>query len=500
MSRSRIPELIPGILLWTTLILAVVLSVTQPLWMVYAVIVFDVYWLLRVLYYLPYLFVSWRRYRTALKTDWQLKVSKMNGYDRIRHLVFLPTYQEELEVVRQTFVNLLNSTYPTNRMIVCLAGEARDIERFEIIKAAITREFGNRFLHLETTVHPANLPDEIPGKGSNLNWAGNQMVAVVERLGISPDNLIVSSFDVDTQAHPQYFSCLTHAYLTVPNPTRSSYQPVALYNNNLWEATAPVRVAMFGTTFWLMTELSRPEGMMTFSSHSMSWRMLLDVGFWQKDIVSEDSRIFIQGLVKYHGDYRVTPLYLPVSMDSVSGDRYHHSLVALYKQLRRWAWGVENFGYMTHEFRKDKEMPWRVKLSYLFKQLEGMYTWATAPLLITILGQLPFWLAPDQFRSYAVFQNTPFTLQWIMRLALVGVFVSAALALTLLPKRPAHVPRHQAIVVGILQWLLLPVSFVIFGAIPAVDAQTRYMLGGRFKLGFNVSTKRKIMRDHRLSG
>ena len=40
---------------------------------------------------------------------------------------------------------------------------------------------------------------------------------------------------------------------------------------------------------------------MTFSSHSMSLRMLIDVGYWEKDIVSEDSRIFLQGLIKYDG-------------------------------------------------------------------------------------------------------------------------------------------------------------------------------------------------------
>jgi hypothetical protein len=215
----------------------------------------------------------------------------------------------------------------------------------------------------------------------------------------------------------------------------------------------------------------------------------MDVGFWQKDIVSEDSRIFLQGLVRYHGNYRVTPMYLPVSMDTVMTGSYWKALVALYKQLRRWAWGVENFPFMARAFARDPEMSRWTKTVFLWKQLEGMYTWATAPLLIFILGRLPFWVAPETFREFAVFQNTPFTLQWLMRFAMVGVFVSAGLAFTLLPPRPAHVPRRQTIVVTILQWVLLPVTFVLFGAIPAIDAQTRLMIGKN--LGFNVSPKRK---------
>lgn len=494
-ARLRIYEMIPGVLVWSTLIGSVVLSSVEPLWMVYFVIVFDVYWLFRVIYYLPFLLVAWWRNRRDQQLDWQAEAERLPGYERIRHLVFLPTYKEELPVVRDTFLKLLQSTLPADRIIVCLAGEERDQARFEQIARSIRQEFGSRFLRLQITLHPAGLPDEIPGKGSNLNWAASHIAPLVESLGISPDDLIVSAFDIDTQAHPRYFSCVTVKYLSDPEPTRASYQPVALYNNNLWESAAPVRVAMFGTTFWLMTELARPERMMTFSSHSMSWRMLLEVGFWQKNIVSEDSRIFLQALAHYHGDYRVIPIYLPVSMDSVGGNGYIASLIALYKQIRRWAWGIENFPYMALAFSKDRSMPFRVKFFYLWKQLEGSYTWATAPLLITILGQLPFWLAAEPYRSYAIFQNTPFTLQWVMRLALIGVFVSAALALTLLPPRPVHVSRFKTVGVALLQWLLLPLTFVVFGSIPAIDAQTRQMLGGRFRLGFNVSSKRRTVAE-----
>jgi cellulose synthase/poly-beta-1,6-N-acetylglucosamine synthase-like glycosyltransferase len=487
----RFCEIIPGALVWATLIGSVVLSYLYPIAVIAFIIIFDVYWLLRISYFIPFLIVSWARFRRDSARDWQRDAERLPGYGRIRHLIMLPTWKEDIYVLRDAFENLLRSATPSDRMIVCLGGEERDRERFEEYRAVIQKEYGHRFLKVVTTLHPdpRGKPDEIQGKGSNMNWMGRQMMPIIESLGIRQEDLIVSAFDIDTVTHPQYFACVTHKYLTVPDPTRSSYQPVALYNNNLWDAKAPVRVAMFGTTFWLMSELARPERMMTFSSHSMSWRMLLDVGFWQKDIVSEDSRIFLQALSHYHGDYRVTPIYLPISMDSVDSVGYAGSLKALYKQMRRWAWGVENFPYMADRFRKDGKMPLRLKAAFLWKQIEGMYTWATAPMLITVLGQLPFWLASGNSRTFAIFQNTPFTLQRLMQLALIGVFVSAALALTLLPKRPSRVPRRSAIIVMFLQWILLPVTFVLFGSIPAIDAQTRHMLGGRFRLGFNVTAK-----------
>lgn len=487
--KQRTLEIIPGALLWTTIIASIVLSFIRPLWVIYFVIIFDLYWLFRVMYFMPFLLVSWRRYKRDIKKNWQPMAEAKSGYEKIRHLVFLPTYKESVGVIRETLERISSSAYPAERIIVVLAGEERDRENFERNVAVLKSEFDKRFLGFITTLHPMGLGGEIPGKGSNLNWSGHAVLPEVVAMGLSPDEVIVSSFDVDTIIHPQYFSCLTYLYLTSPEPTRTSYQPIPLYNNNLWESPAAVRVAMFGTTFWLMTELSRPEGMMTFSSHSMSLRMLVDVDFWQKDIVSEDSRIFLQGLMKYHGDYHVTPMYIPVSMDTVMTGNYFDALKSLYKQLRRWAWGVENFPFMVRAFARDKKMPFGLKAMFIWKQLEGMYTWATAPLLIFLLGRLPFWVAPENFREFAVFQNTPFTLQWLMRFAMIGAFVSAGLAFTLLPPRPSHVHPRQAIVVSILQWLLLPITFVVFGAFPAIDAQTRLMLGKN--LGFNVSPKRK---------
>lgn len=487
MSRRSL-EILPGALVWITLIGAVVLSFIRPLWVIYFITAFDLYWLFRIVYFTSYTLYSWLKYRRALRRDWQADARVLEGYEDTYHLVFLPTYKEEYGVVRETLKTLAQGAYPAERIMVVLAGEERDHERFEHVAKSAQAEFGKVFQTLWCTEHPKDLPEEVPGKGSNLHYSAKQVVPKILESGMNPNHVVVSSFDVDTIAHPQYLSCLTYLYLTEDEPTRSSYQPVALYNNNLWESPAAVRVSMFGTTFWLMTELARPEGMMTFSSHSMSLRMLMDVDYWQKDVVSEDSRIFLQGLVKYSGRYRVTPLYLPVSMDTVMSGNYWEALIALYKQQRRWAWGVENFPYMVEAFRRDPLMPRLEKWKWTFKQLEGMYTWATAPFLIFLLGYLPFWVAPEELRSLLVFQSTPFTLQWLMRLAMIGLFVSATLSFTLLPPAPGHMKKAHAYSIMLLQWLLLPVTFILFGAIPAIDAQTRFMLGKN--LGFNVSPKR----------
>jgi hypothetical protein len=487
--EMRIYEIIPGGLVWMTLFLSLIFSYYRPLWMVYFIIIYDLYWLFRVVYYMPFVLISWLHYKRDVKRDWLVMVKGVPRFEKIYQVVLLPTYNEDLIVLQDCLDSLLQSNFPKEKMIIVLGGEERKEDSFWPKAELIRQKYGDKFFRLLVTIHPMGLPGEIPGKGSNVNWMGHRVLELVKELGIEVDDVIVSSFDVDTVAHPQYFACVAHKFLTVEDPHRSSYQPVVLYNNNLWESPAPVRVAMFGTTFWLMTELSRSEGMMTFSSHSMSLRMLVDVDFWQKDMVNEDSRIFLQGFVHYHGDYRVTPIYLPVSMDTVMSGSYSKALMALYKQLRRWAWGVENFPFMAYTFSRDKKMPLGAKISFLFKQLEGNYTWATVPLLIFLLGRLPFWLAPEAFRSYAVFQNTPFTLEWLMRFSMIGLFASAILSANLLPPRPSHISRWQTPIVTIFQWMLLPITFVIFGAIPAIDAQTRMMLG-KGTLGFNVSPKR----------
>jgi len=164
-------------------------------------------------------------------------------------------------------------------------------------------------------------------------------------------------------------------------------------SNNVWESDIITRVVANSTTFWLLTDLARPHRLFTFSSHSMSWQALVDIGFWQNNIVTEDSRIFLQCFFHYDGDYKVEPMHIPVSMNTVYVGNIWRGFVNQYKQMRRWAWGVEHFPYMVWQFKKHPTIPFIRKWTYLWNQTEGVYSWATAPIIVLIMGRLPLYLA-----------------------------------------------------------------------------------------------------------
>jgi cellulose synthase/poly-beta-1,6-N-acetylglucosamine synthase-like glycosyltransferase len=96
----------------------------------------------------------------------------------------------------------------------------------------------------------------------------------------------------------------------------------------------------------------REESLVTYSSHSMTFVALEEIGFWSTTMVSEDSRIFWDCLLYYNGNYRVEPLYYKVSMDVTCDQSVWQTAKSLYKQQRRWAWGSENIPYLIFNTAK----------------------------------------------------------------------------------------------------------------------------------------------------
>lgn len=489
--RYRIYEMLPGISIWGALLGGVLLAFIYPLAMIYFIIIFDVYWVLRVVYYSFYLILSWNRFRLALKIDWFSKLTnEIPNWEEKKNVIFLPLANENYEVVKGTLLALLNSTYPGKKLYVILSGEARRQANWDNVQKLVKENFTGKFADLLYYTHPDNLLDEIPGKGSNIHHAELLFKKYADERSWGYKDVIISVFDVDTIVHPQYFAHLNYMYCIHPNPERSSFQPITLYNNNLWESPSVLRVMAFGTSFWMLFSLARMDGLVTFSSHSMSLKAALESGGHSKDIVSEDSRIFFQCWLHYGGDYTVTPLYIPVSMDTVRDDSWWKSLKNLYLQQRRWAWGSENIPFLLWQFRKHQEISLWKKAVVLFHEWEGKWSWAVVAILLTILGRLPLWVAGNDIRQSALFFNTPHVLETLMSLATMGLVFSAILGMLILPPRPESHPKYKYLFM-VLQWLIVPFSMIFFSAIPCIDAVTHLMFGKY--LGFNVSAKKRAV-------
>lgn len=487
--RYRLYEILPGLSIWITIIVSVVLSFVRPLWMIYFILVFDVYWVLRVVYFSFYLFLSWRRFHKAVKVNWFEKLAQeFPAWEKRKNVIFLPFYNEDWEVVDSALDSFFNSTYPASKIYLVISGEARKLEHWQKMQKRIAENYSQKFADVIFYTHPENLPDEIPGKGSNIHHAEMEFKKYVDARGWEYKDIIASIFDIDTIVHPHYFAHLTYLYHKHPRPERSSFQPLTLYNNNLWQSPAVLRVMAFGTSFWMLFSLARLDSLVTFSSHSMSFQAIVDCGGHSKGIVSEDSRIFFQCWLRYNGDYEVTPMYIPVSMDTVRDDNWLQSFKNLYLQQRRWAWGTEHIPYLLWEFRSNKNISWTKKAIMIFHEWEGKWSWAVVAILITVIGRLPLWVAGNEVRQSALFFNAPNILEILMDLAMLGLFVSAIMSMLILPKRPDNHPRHQYLFM-VLQWFLVPVSLILFSSIPCIDAVTHLMFGKY--LGFNVSVKKR---------
>ncbi len=512
----RLLEMLPGFLSWSTLLVLIIFSYFQPVWVAYFIIAFNVYWLLLVIYLAIHLIAAYKKLQIIRKKDWNYlcrnldKGSKIVDEEKLVdnpnqarylykegltwkdfvHVVVLPTYNEDLEIIRASLNAIKNDNYPNDKIAIVLAMEERVGEISKERAEAVRKEFSSTFFKFYISFHPGDIEGELKGKGANQSWGlKNFTKEVIDVENWDYEKIIVSVFDIDTVISSGYFYRLTYKFLTTPDPYKASYQPVPVYHNNIWEAPFFARVAATSNTFWQMMQQIRRESLATYSSHSMSFKALSDIGFWSTTMVSEDSRIFWHCLLYYKGNYRVEPLNFPVSMDVTMDKNAISTAKSLYKQQRRWAWGAENIPYLI--FNTIKLWPNLNKkklLNHIAIQLYGFHSWATNALIIAVIGWLPIILGGEKFTSTVLSGNLPAITTLLMNLAMVGLILSSVISTLLLPKPKIKINIWKKIQL-IVEWIFVPVTIIIFGAIPCLEAQT-LLFRGKY-MGFWVTPKQR---------
>jgi len=473
----RFFEILPGLISLLTLFFALFFSFLKPVWLAIFIIIFSLYWCLRTFYLTFLQILSFFKIKKNLQTDWQKKIEIFPESKKIYHLVIVAVYRENELILQRTLKSILDSHFSKERIIVLITFEEKERERNEKTKKILEKVFEKKLPHLFFNFHKLK-EDEIAGRGSNINSAIEfARKETLPLLKIPEENVLCSHFDSDTVVFPHYFNVLTYAYLK-ENDYKRAFQPIPLYNNNILSTSFLARLCAFCSSFWQMMQQEKGEDFATFSSHAVPLKVLNEIGGYPKNVVPDDSHLFWKALLFYNGDFKVVPLNYPVSMDVVAGENFISSLKSLYSQQKRWAWGVTEFPFVAFQVRKNKKIPLLKKIFYCFSLFEAFWSWATASLLIFFLGWLPLIFGGQEFNATILAFNLPHLTRGLMTLATVGMIVSGIINFSFLtsPFSKAKIPFSSKIK-NFFQWFLLPVVLILFGCLPALDAQIRLMLG-----------------------
>jgi cellulose synthase/poly-beta-1,6-N-acetylglucosamine synthase-like glycosyltransferase len=399
-------------------------------------------------------------------------------------------YKEHREVLEPTIQSVVDSDYNMKQVILVIAYEERAGEESERLAQSLVAEHKSHFLEAIAVKHPQNIPGEVVGKGGNVTYAARKVEQYIKNENIDPVRVMVTTLDADNRPDKNYLNALSYTYLVAPDPIHASYQPVALYTNNIWDAPAPSRVLATGNSSFNLVISLRRHALRNFSSHAQPMVALMKTDYWSVRTIVEDGHQFWRSYFRFDGKYRVLPLHVPIYQDAVLSETYVKTLKAQFVQLRRWTYGASDIAYVIDKGFYHKNKVSKVDLiAKTWRLLEGHVTWAVGPLLVLTGGFIP---SLFNTKSYAAIE-LPIIVSRIQTVALIGLFCTIFLALKTLPPKPARYKRHRTLWM-VLQWLYLPVTTVVYNSFAAFYSQTRLIFGW-YMSKFDVTDKAVVSDD-----
>lgn len=490
-AAQRLLEMVPGLITWGFILLPLLLARALPLLPLLLALVFQCYWLCRGLSMLVYGGIGCLRVRVHARIDWRARYeaeraagTQVLPWDRIRHLVIIPSYGEPLAKLRLALESLAGQREVAPRIWAVLAMEGRE-EGAAAKAEALQREFAGR-LAVYYTVHPDGLPGEAAVKGANVSWAARwARKHLVDRGGHKARHVVVTACDADSVFHPAYFLCLTSKFATDPERYLRIWQAPVLFHNNVWQVPTFVRLGAAMGSIVQLAGLCDPQSRpFPLSTYSAALALVDGVGYWDGDVIADDWHMFLKCFFRRWGRVVVEPIYLPVSADAPLAKGLWRTAINRYEQLKRHAWGVSDVAYAVRMYFQHAEIPAAAKLPRVWALAREHLIWSTSWPVITFGLMVPTLLNPG-------LASSPLGAALGRACAGIGLaagVLSPSLVLLDMLLRPKAVGRRwwQGVWPA-LQWLLMPAYMLIFGTLPAIDAQTRLMLG--YRLEFRVTEK-----------
>lgn len=524
----RFFEIMPALVSYAMIVLLIILSLINPLWAAVYLLFLIITMFVKSIGIAYHTIRGHNRLMKAQRTDWHARLLQLEhpkesyealyakkrssefGYTAHRenlrliaaaphdypvpsslyHAVIIAAYNEAYDVIQPTIESVKRTTYDNKHIILYLAYEERGGDAIRRTAERLQKRYKDTFFTFQIVQHPKDIPGELVGKGPNITYAAQYLREWCDTHALAYNRVVVTTLDADNRPHPTYFDYVAYEYIVQPDRKRLSYQPVALYFGNIWDAPAPMRVIATGNSFWTIISSMRPHTLRNFASHSQPLDALVEMNFWSKRSIVEDGHQYWRSYFYFNGEYSVLPIHVPIYQDAVMADTLKKTLITQFKQLRRWGYGVSDIPYVAVRiFTRNRTVPFLEGFARFARLVDSHVTLATMAILVTFGGWVPLIINPEASRNITA-HALPMVVSYIQQIAMVGLFITILLMLKMLPPRPERYKSHRTIWM-VLQWLLMPVTSICYNSVASFNAQTHLMLG-KYLDKFEVTDKATI--------
>jgi cellulose synthase/poly-beta-1,6-N-acetylglucosamine synthase-like glycosyltransferase len=473
---QRLLEILPGFVSWNIILFPYWGIFVIPNVVAYFILLFNVYWFYQSLQIAITSIISHLKIQAAIKYNWVADLKSFPDWQKVRHIIIIPFVKEPLHILERTLNSLANQTLPRKQIVVVLATEGRVPEeerlpKINYLKKKYSKVFGN----LLVSVHKLT-PEETIGKHSNQRAAAIWFKKnYIDTKKFDLNYLTVTSCDSDHVFHPNHFAYLTFKFLDNPDRYQRFWQPAVMFYNNIWELPALTRVPNTLASIWDLSQLPRHDRLINAQNYSLSFKLLIQADYWDRDKIPEDWNIFFKAYFATRGKVEVEPIYLPLMADAAQSTSLLKTLKSQYEQQKRWAWGVSDDPTIIKKYFLTPDVPFFDKTYRVLYALYAHISWPVNWFLITVGLTLPTILNPAFGRTtlgYMVPKVSSFVLTIALLFLLVMIFIDNFYK----PKRVGKVSALRALLTP-FEFVLMPIAGFFFSALPGLDAHTRLMLG-----------------------
>ena len=387
------------------------------------VVIFYIWWLIRWFEYIILLVSAYTRYKNYqsinIKNIFDKKpIAKLEKIfykkykkagirqEDLYHWVIIPTFQDPYKMLKDVFESIKNSNTDNKKIMITLAWEEKDKEKFDKIVKKFLNEYQKFFFYINTTIHSYWIKWEVPWKWSNVTFAAKNTYQTLIDFWIKKENILVTVLDSESIVQDKYFDLLAFEYCTTKDDMKDKtiYQPMLFLFNRFFKSHFFSKVIAISTTFYIFAASIKWIWTRAQAVQAQSLSSLLQTDFYSVETITEDWHQYYRTYCTFDWKFQVKPVYAYILLEPVIWRNLFESIKLQYNQIKRWAHGVLDLPYIIICFLKNKKVPKFRTLYEIFWLMESSVLWWSLQFILffwTIFFIFLSWLYTSIFSAFA---------------------------------------------------------------------------------------------------